>query len=102
MARVVRVVAGKKNIALPNSHVYDGQVDVTLTDAQFASIPSGAFTGGTLVDLGAVTDPLGVGATAARPDPAAVPIGAGFYDLTIHKPIWSDGAVWRDAAGTSV
>jgi hypothetical protein len=23
------------------------------------------------------------------------------YDTTINKPIWSDGAVWRDATGTA-
>jgi len=28
--------------------------------------------------------------------------GAMIYDTTLNKPIWSDGAVWRDAAGTAV
>ena len=39
--------------------------------------------------------------TAARP---AASVGAGFcyYDTTLSKPVWSDGATWRDAAGVAV
>jgi hypothetical protein len=40
--------------------------------------------------------------TTARPSAAAAGVGAKLYDTTLHKPIWSDGAVWRDAAGTAV
>jgi hypothetical protein len=55
---------------------------------------------------------LGVGAghairtgravTGSRPSASTVGAGAMFYDTTLSKPIWSDGTVWRDAAGTSV
>lgn len=55
---------------------------------------------------------LGVGAaqcirtgkntTANRPNAATVGGGSQFYDTTLGKPIWSDGANWRDAAGTIV
>lgn len=40
--------------------------------------------------------------TASRPSASTVGAGAVFYDTTLSKPIWSDGTVWRDAAGTAV
>lgn len=40
--------------------------------------------------------------TAARPNAAAAGDGAAIYDTDLNKPIWSDGAAWRDAAGTVV
>jgi len=39
------------------------------------------------------------GPTTARPAPA---LGTYFYDETLRKPIWGDGAAWRDAAGTAL
>lgn len=39
--------------------------------------------------------------TASRPAPGGS-VGAMFYDTTLAKPIFSDGTVWRDAAGTAV
>lgn len=44
----------------------------------------------------------GSGATASRPNAVTSGAGARWYDTTLSKPIWSDGAVWRDAAGTAV
>jgi hypothetical protein len=44
----------------------------------------------------------GLNTTANRPTAATVGVGCQFYDTTLRKPIWSDGAVWRDAAGTAV
>jgi len=44
----------------------------------------------------------GLNTTANRPSAASVGAGSQFYDTTLSKPIWSDGAVWRDAAGTAV
>lgn len=41
-------------------------------------------------------------ATASRPSATAIGAGAVYYDTTLKKPAWSDGAVWRDAAGTAV
>lgn len=43
----------------------------------------------------------GVAPTGARPNAATVGAGAQFYDSTLSKPIWSDGTIWRDAAGTA-
>ena len=40
--------------------------------------------------------------TANRPNAGSVGAGSMFYDTTLSKPIWSDGGVWRDAAGTAV
>ncbi|WP_320536345.1 hypothetical protein [Pseudarthrobacter sp. IC2-21] len=44
----------------------------------------------------------GVIATASRPTAASMGAGTMIYDSTLSKPIWSDGTVWRDAAGTAV
>jgi len=40
--------------------------------------------------------------TATRPSAAAAGNGAQIYDSTLNIPIWSDGTVWRNAAGTVV
>lgn len=40
--------------------------------------------------------------TATRPSAVGAGKGAQIYDSTLSKPIWSDGAVWRDATGTAV
>ena len=48
-------------------------------------------------------EPLGVrGPTASRPDPATLGPGTQWYDTTLGRPIWSNGAAWTDAAGTAV
>lgn len=40
--------------------------------------------------------------TAGRPNAAVMGLGAQIYDKTLHRPLWSDGAVWRDATGAAV
>lgn len=45
---------------------------------------------------------VGKNTTANRPNAVSVGAGSMFYDTTLSKPIWSDGTVWRDAAGTAV
>lgn len=37
--------------------------------------------------------------TEERPDPATLPPGMRGYDMTLAIPLWSDGAIWRDATG---
>lgn len=34
--------------------------------------------------------------------PTGVAIGYDYFDTTLGKPIWWDGTVWKDAAGTTV
>lgn len=41
-------------------------------------------------------------ATGSRPTATSAGAGAVAYDTTLSKPIWSDGTVWRDSAGTAV
>jgi hypothetical protein len=41
-------------------------------------------------------------ATGSRPTAASAGAGAMIYDTTLSKPIWSNGTVWKDAAGTTV
>lgn len=54
-----------------------------------------------LIDNGIGTQgPRGV--TGSRPSAVNGGVGTTYYDTTLSKPIWSDGTVWRDAAGTAV
>ena len=45
---------------------------------------------------------VSAGATGSRPSAVIVGAGGQYYDTTLSKPIWSDGSVWRDSAGTGV
>lgn len=40
--------------------------------------------------------------TAGRPAAATAGVGAMVFDTTLGKPIWSDGAGWKDATGAAV
>ena len=46
--------------------------------------------------------PIASGPTSARPSAVTEGAGAQFFDTTLGVPIWSDGAVWRNAAGASL
>jgi hypothetical protein len=45
---------------------------------------------------------VSAGTTGNRPSAVVVGAGGQYYDTTLSKPIWSDGTVWRDSAGTGV
>lgn len=67
----------------------------------------GAGAGGGSTDFNSAVTVAGVFkpgrfTTALRPAAATAGQGGEIYDTTLSKPIWSDGTVWRDAAGTSV
>lgn len=34
--------------------------------------------------------------------PIVTTVGKMFYDTTLNKPIWFNGSIWKDAAGTEV
>lgn len=44
----------------------------------------------------------GKAVTGSRPSAATVGVGAQFFDTTLNIPIWSNGTVWKDAAGNTV
>jgi predicted RecA/RadA family phage recombinase len=46
-------------------------------------------------------NPTNAGTTAQRPTTGRVP-GLQFYDTTLGIPIWWNGTVWKNAAGTTV
>lgn len=50
----------------------------------------------------ALTLPPVRGTTAQRPNAATADKGFQYYDETLSKPIWSDGAVWKDATASTV
>lgn len=67
--------------------------------------PSGRwFTVEVMGEQASYTTPTrpGVGSTAARPDASTAGVGAAYYDTTLGIPIWSNGTVWKNAAGTTV
>lgn len=62
---------------------------------------------------GTPTDPLQIEAavprqkwpiypTSGRPSASVWGEGSFYYDSTLDKPLWSNGSVWKDAAGTTV
>jgi hypothetical protein len=60
-------------------------------------------TGNSVLSLGADdVFKTGQNVTGSRPSAATVGAGAQFYDTTLSKPIWSNGTVWKDAAGNTV
>lgn len=66
---------------------YASAFDVTPTQA---TVPAGS------------TLRTGRAVTGSRPSAATVGAGSMFYDTSLSKPIYSDGTIWRDAAGTAV
>lgn len=40
--------------------------------------------------------------TGGRPSAVTVGAGATYWDTTLGKPGWSNGAVWKDAAGATI
>lgn len=81
------------------------QISTTPTQGQHVvgggNGPVTVSTGGALVNIGGPLNTQSV-ATSARPAATSVPPGTQIYDVTVGKPIWSDGTVWHDAAGTTV
>lgn len=54
------------------------------------------------LDASLGTIATGKAVTGSRPSAVTAGAAAAFYDTTLSKPIFSDGTVWRDAAGTAV
>lgn len=80
---------------------------------QVLSIQDSTSINFTVTGSGTIADPMVVtGATIARPfvayptvgRPSATTMGIGayYYDTTLGKPAWSNGSVWKDAAGTTI
>jgi len=47
-------------------------------------------------------DHVKVYTTTGRPSSSTVKVGYQIWDSTLNKPLWADGANWRDATGTAV
>jgi hypothetical protein len=52
--------------------------------------------------VAAKADPVQSYATGSRPSAATAGVGKQIYDTTLHLPLWSNGTVWKDAAGNTV
>jgi hypothetical protein len=72
------------------------------TTIDFTVVGEGTPTDPYIVQAAVKAAPFPVYPTGGRPSAAAVGEGAYYYDSTLDKPIWSNGSVWKDAAGTTV
>lgn len=70
------------------------------TAGRFGKVNSPTFAGA--VDMRGASRMIEMQGTTAQRPAAGTYIGQRYYDTTLSKPIWSDGSVWRDAAGTAV
>lgn len=92
----VRIPSGKKFFfETTGSNNYIGR-DLATGDTEIGS------GGATVKTAAGKALKSGAAVTGSRPSAATCGAGARFYDTTLSKPIWSDGTVWRDAAGTAV
>lgn len=56
----------------------------------------------TLLQSGTTGLQLTVDRTTTAARPTGIPAGTHIFDTTLVKPIWYDGAVWKDATGATV
>lgn len=76
-------------------------VETDSTSITFASgLHVGALVKATTV-ITSNTNPTNAGTTAQRPVTGLIP-GLQYYDTTLGIPIWWNGTVWKNAAGTTV
>lgn len=83
-------------IVLPGALFFGDALDAYVTHPLPGVV---AFNGGS-GGMGAVQ--TGLVSTAGRPAANSVGVGAQLFDTTLNRPIWSNGAAWRDAAGNAV
>lgn len=91
--------------------ILSGVVTVPLTGLSDVSNPGGApLPGQVPVYIGTFGGdghwefrrPFPVYTTAGRPAASVLGAGGAYYDSTLTKPVWSDGAAYKDAAGAVV
>lgn len=84
-------------------------VDAAAAQTTLANVTTVTNGGGDILDAAPDTSWLNVNGTSklhrctgARPEASTVGTGAVFYDVSLSKPIYSDGSLWRDAGGNPV
>lgn len=102
--RTVSKVTNDNNTWFESSAVGIKTMTVRAIAGQTADLFVAADSGGTALSAIRPTGAFKHLATTTGGRPSASASGAGtqVYDTTLSKPIWSDGTVWRDAAGTAV
>lgn len=78
---VVPTTTTTKNAALLNSEI-DGNIKSIVESIEALYVPNS-------------------GTTSTRPTIGVI-VGYMYFDTTINKPVWWNGTVWKDAAGTNV
>ncbi|CAM3540613.1 right-handed parallel beta-helix repeat-containing protein [Occultella aeris] len=98
--------AGCTNTTIALNQIADDRGGVMIYGVIGAQGVSTLAVGNTIVGAAQTSGGAGFRApalpTVSRPTAASVGIGGNLYDTTLHKPIWSDGSAWRDAAGAVV
>lgn len=99
VTRVTTDDTGNFSVSLPAIPGLTWQV--TSLDGLF---PSFSFAGLTPGAIATLCDMQQAAITPPDQRPAATTVAAGvqYYDTTLHMPLWSDGAAWRDATGAVV
>jgi hypothetical protein len=71
-----------------NAAIYRGKIPETVANADYVNMQ---------LIYGSRTT-----ATTTGGRPSVTTVGLQIYDTTLSKPIWWNGSVWKDAAGTTV
>lgn len=103
-ANIPRVVIEHNTIAKGTGYTNIGiWVDSTVPSPNKIEIGVNTFDAGITIPHKFNTAPAlaPAGATSARPTFGLYP-GRMYFDTTLDKPVWWDGAAWRDATGTAV
>lgn len=90
------------NVTVELPEVYPGSPTMQLPGWRTVIIGDNGSDGSVISVATSDTIRTGRDTTGNRPAASGVGIGAVFYDTTLSKPIWSNGTVWKDAAGTTV
>jgi hypothetical protein len=105
LAELLGANAALRFATTPGSSTFVGYVGISGSNLALARYAAGTITlspfAGGIVDVSTGVFRLPRYTTAGRPA-ATLGSGAAYYDTTLSKPGFSDGTVWRDAAGTAI
>jgi len=85
-------------------HIH-GTSDMTIRDEVNNRVHTQFYSGATSTAAALIVNAMlasASGTTANRPNPNNYTVGTTYYDTTLGKPVWTNGAAWRDAAGVAV
>jgi len=99
-AKAVTFGSGSTGVQIQAAGLGTGIYFGTAYDLALVRDSAGVLAVGGTTGLGSLK--TGQAVTGSRPSAAAVGAGAQFYDTSLAIPIWSNGSVWKNAAGATV